>query len=354
MKNITFSSILALVALSLITFSCSKTAPETPQPVADTFPTIPDASRFNIHFGTSTMLGCMYSFSNCIWIGWGDALADQSRMALQFTDGNQAGQYFGDYFPLTADFTLDAASAEGIGLKAHVIPAGFYLIKDSPTGKRITFSPENAQPVAALVNPDNPQDNIGQLHNLAMQMILSPENKGIIKQFNGDKTAIRQFVLDKTFQFMSENGVTVTAEEQKRIQAIDFNRNFSDYTARLDETRLSENDKKALLPIFNEVSRMPVTSPNELSQFVEVMTNFENTLTSDTHLDDPRMVLSTLSTLKYSRYYWYWRSVSKGGGSGVPEPAQIPDWVWADAIGLELGGPVASVAASVIVYLDTH
>jgi len=353
MKNNVFSFALALVVLSLTLFSCSKTAVETPQPVADTFPSIPDGNRILIHFGTSTQMGCMYSFSNCIWIGWGDALNDQSALAVHLTDGDQADQYFGDYFPLTANFVLDDANAQSIGLKAQVIPAGFYLIKDSPTGKLITFSDEFAQPVAPLVNADNPQDNIGQLHNLAMQVILSPENKSAIKQMNGDKAAIRQFVLDKTVQFLSENGITISKEEQKRIQALDLDRNYADYGARLDETRLSADDKNVLRPIFDEVSHMPVTSPGELSRFVEVMTNYENSLAASAQLDDPKMVLSTLSTLKYSRYYWYWKSVSKGG-SGVPEPAQIPEWVWADAIGLELGGPVASIAASVLVYLDTH
>lgn len=354
MKNNVFSFALAFIVLSLTLFSCSKTATDSTDPVvaANTFPTVPDGRTIFIHFGTSTQIGCMYSFSNCIWIGWGDALASQNRLDLQFTNPDQVDQYFGDYFPLTADFTLDAAAAEPMGLKPQVIPAGFYLIEDTPTGKRVSFSPENAEPVAPLVNAENPQDNIGQLHNLAMQVILSPENRNAIKQMNGDKTAIRQFVLDKTVQFLSENGITVSKDEQKQVQALNLDRNYADFAARLDETRLSSHDKDVLRPIFDEVSRLPVTSANELSVFVERMTSYENAL-AGAQLDDPRMVLSTLSVLKYSRYYWYWKSVSKGG-SGVPEPAQIPEWVWADAIGLELGGPVASIAASVLVYLDTH
>ncbi|MBK7938999.1 MAG: hypothetical protein IPJ82_18850 [Lewinellaceae bacterium] len=353
MKNITFSSALALIALCIAAVSCTKSETEIAQPVADTFPSIPAGNRIIIHFGTSTQFGCMYSFSNCIWIGWGDVLASQNALALQLSDGEQADRYFGDYFPLTADYTVDAATAEALGIKEQVIPAGFYPLNDSPTGKTVTFSPEFAQPVAPLVNPNNPQDNIGQLHNLAMQVILSPENKGVIKQMNGHKEAIRQFVLDKTIQFLDESGVQISKEEQKKVQALELRRNYADFAARQNETRLSENDKKALRPIMDEVAHMPVSSPEELSHFVEVMTNFENNLASDTQLDDPKMVLSTLSVLKYSRYYWYWKSVS-AGGSGVPEPAQIPEWVWADAIAFELGGPIASIATSIIVYLDTH
>lgn len=352
MKNITFSSAFTLVALCLTLFSCSKSEPEIAQPVADKFPSIPAGNRIIIHFGTSTQLGCMYSFSNCIWIGWGTAFADQKSVALQLADSDQADQYFGDYFPLTADFAVDADAAHSLGIEAQVIPAGFYPLKDSPTGKIIAFSPESAHPVAALVNPNNPQDNIGQLHNLAMQVILTPENKSAIKQLNGDKTAIRQFVTEKTLQFLAESELPLTKEEQQRVQALELRRNYADYAARQNETRLSANDKKVLLPILDEVSRIPVTSPEELSNFVQVMTAFENDL-ANAQLDDPKMVLSALSVLKYSRYYWYWKSVSSGG-SGTPEPAQIPDWVWADMIGLELGGPAASIVASVIVYLDTH
>lgn len=351
MKNITFSSAFTLAALCLTMFSCSKSEPEIAQPVADKFPSIPAGNRIIIHFGTSTQLGCMYSFSNCIWIGWGDAFADQKSVALQLADGNQADQYFGDYFPLTADFAVNADAAHSLGIEAQVIPAGFYPLKDSPTGKIIAFSPESAHPVAALVNPNNPQDNIGQLHNLAMQVILSPENKAVIRHMNGDKAAIQQFVMDKTLQFLAENGLPAGNEEQ-RIRTLELRRNYADYATRQNETRLSANDKKILLPILDEVSRIPVTSPEELSNFVQVMTAFENDL-ANAQLDDPKMVLSALSVLKYSRYYWYWKSVSSGG-SGTPEPAQIPDWVWADMIGLELGGPAASIVASVIVYLDTH
>lgn len=353
MKNITFSSALALIALCIAAVSCTKNETEIAQPVADTFPSIPTGNRIIIHFGTSTQFGCMYSFSNCIWIGWGDVLASQNALALQLSDGEQADRYFGDYFPLTADYTVDAATAEALGIKEQVIPAGFYPLNDSPTGKTVTFSPEFAQPVAPLVNPNNPQDNIGQLHNLALQVILSPENKSVIKELNGDKTAIHQFVLDKTFQFLAESELQLTKEEQQRVKSLELRRNYADYAARQNETRLTENDKNVLRPILDEVAHLPVSSPAELDLFVKVMTNFENNLANDKHLDDPNMVLSTLSVLKYSRYYWYWKSVS-AGGSGVPEPAQIPDWVWADVIALELGGPAASIAASIIVYLDTH
>lgn len=353
MKNTAIFSALTLTALCLTMFSCTKTEPTIEQPVADTFPSIPNGNRIIIHFGTSTQLGCMYSFSNCIWIGWGDALNNQSSYAVQFGNGNQAGTYFGNYFPLTADFTVDDATAHSIGIEPQVIPAGFYRLNESPAGKIVTFSPESAQPVAALVNPNNPQDNIGQLHNLAMQVILTPENKDIVRSMNGDKKAIEQFILDQTFQFLSEAGVPVSVEEQQRIQKLGLRRNYTDYAALLDETRLSVDDKATVRSILDKVSTMPVTSPAELSQFVAVMTDFENTLANDAFIDDPAMVLSTLSVLKYSRYYWYWKSVSFGG-SGVPEPAQVPDWVWADAIALELGGPAASIAASVIVYFDTH
>lgn len=353
MKNTALFSALTIVALFLTMLSCTKTEPEVAQPVADTFPTIPEGNRIIIHFGTSTQRGCMYSFSNCIWIGWGDVLNNQNAYAVQFDNDSDAGDYFGNYFPLTADFTVDDATAQAIGIEPQVIPAGFYRLEDSPAGKIATFSPESARRVAALVNPDNPQDNIGQLHNLAVQVILTPENKDVIKSMNGDKKAIQQFILDKTFQFLAESGVPVSAADQQRIQKLELRRNYADYAARLDETRLSVNDKNTLRSIMDKVSAMPVTSPEELSHFVAVMTDFENSLANDNRLDDPTMVLSSLSVLKYSRYYWYWKSVSSGG-TGVPEPAQIPDWVWADIIGLELGGPAASIAASVIVYLDTH
>lgn len=356
-----YAATLTLLTLSLSIFSCTKTEDTlTEEPTVVTAPSIPDGSRIIIHFGTSTQMGCMYSFSNCIWIGWGTELLNaQGRAALQFDKGDEASQYFGDYFPLTSDFTIDAATAQALGIEQQVIRAGFYPLRDVATGqasgkRTVNFGPESVQPVKGLVNPNNKQDNIGQLHNLAVQVILN-ENHDAIEALNGDKKAIQKLVTEKAIQFMAEAELPLSTSEQQGVFALNFNRDYSDYAARLNETRLSADDKKVLLAIFDEAAAMPVRSPEELSKFVTLVTEHENRLAADATLNNPKTVLSMLSVLKYSRYYWYWKSVSSPTGTpGSTETAQIPDWVWADIIGLELGGPVASAIASTIVYLDTH
>ena len=78
---------------------------------------------------------------------------------------------------------------------------------------------------------------------------------------------------------------------------------------------MSANDKKVLREIMDQVSGMEINSTEDLSQFVDIMTNFENHFATVDVLDDPKMVLSTLSVMKYSRSYWYWYAISKGGGS---------------------------------------
>lgn len=344
----------SLLTIAFLFFSaCTPEAIEEPI-VKSTFPTVPDASRLIIHFGTATQTGCMYSFSNCIWIGWGANLTNfAERPALHFDNGDAAGEYFGSYFPLTADYTIDATSAEQLGIAPQIIPAGFYPLLDSPVGKVIQFTPDNPDPVAPLVNPNNPQDDLGQLHNLAMQVIGSPENKAKIAGMGDDKAAVRAFILEKTFQFLEEAGIPVPASEQEQVKQLHFDQNFSDYTARQEETHLSANDKKAVLDVMNQVSGIEIRSTKELSQFVTTMTNIENRLAKDNTLDDPKMVLSTLAVMKYSRYYWYWNAFSKGN-SGTTQSSKMPEWVWADIIGFELGGPAGSIAASVLVYLDTH
>ncbi|MBV6442168.1 MAG: hypothetical protein EPGJADBJ_03872 [Saprospiraceae bacterium] len=360
MKIRNFFSALTLIVLSLITFSCTKTeeAADVITPVETTTPTIPDGNRIIIHFGTSTQRGCMYSFSNCIWIGWGtELLNSQNRPGLQFDNGDDAGQYFGQYFPLTDDFTIDAATAHELGIEEQVIPAGFYALRDAAsgqaTGKRIVqFGPEFSRPVARLVNPENPQDNIGQLHNLAVQVILH-DNKDAIAALNGDKKAIQKLLTEKMIAFMAEAELPVSAAEQKSLFALHLDRDYGNYAARLDETRLSANDKKTLLAIFDEAAAIPVTSPEELGKFVRIITEHENQLAASASLDNPKVVLSMLSVLKYSRYFWYWKSISSPQpGGGTPEASLIPDWVWADIIGMELGGPVGSAVASAAVYLD--
>jgi hypothetical protein len=206
--------------------------------------------------------------------------------------------------------------------------------------------------VAPLVNTGNPQDNLGQLHNLAVQVILSkPENQDKIRQIAGDKAAIQAFALEQVAQFLEESDLPVSAAELQRAKALDLFRSYTDYATQVDAMRLSARDKKAVLDVFNKVSSMPVSSPEQLSQFVSVMTGLENGLAESSGLDDAKRVLSIVSVLKYSRYYWYWTGISHSG-TGNPTPASIPNWVWADAIGMELGGPLVSAAASIAVYLD--
>lgn len=344
--------------ISSLTACVKNEAPLDPPVNTDPSPSIPSGSRIIIHFGTSTQMGCMYSFSNCIWIGWGaTALNYEGRMALQFDQGNDAGQYFGRYFPLTADYVVDEASAKSIGIEPQVIPAGFYPLRDvssgQATGKRIVvFDPAQAQLTGNLVNAGNPQDNIGQLHNLAAQVILN-DNRDALKALQGDKAGTQKLVAEKSIAFMAEAELPVSASDQKNVLSLNLDRNFGDYAARVAESHLSSNDQKAILEVFDAAAATPVTSAAELQKFLTLMTEHENRLAQDKSLDDPKAVLSMVSVLKYSRYFWFWKSVSgQGGNPGTVDASKIPDWVWADIIGLELGGPAASVVASVAVYLD--
>lgn len=353
MKTFPFFPVVLFFAACALFTSCKPEAIEAPI-VKDPFPTIPQASRIIIHFGTSTQQGCMYSFSNCIWIGWGASAEEYAgKYAMRFDNGDAAGQTFGNYFPLTADYVVDADAAASLGIEPQTIPSGFYPLEYTPDGTIVQFNTQNYSPVPQLVNENNPQDNIGQLHNLAMQVILSPENRAYIASLGDDKKAIEAFVLDQTFTYLEEAGVPVSQTEQQKVRALGFDMDYSDYTARLEETRLTDNDKNVLRGIMDEVSGIQIGNVKDLGKFVTRVTEIENNLANNTQLDDPAMVLSAVSTIKYSRYYWYWHSNAKGNG-GTPEPSQVPDWVWADIIGLELGGPALSIAASVAVYLDTH
>lgn len=361
MKLRTISTAFAALALCTTIFSCAKTDDIAVEPpvTEKTVPGIPAGNRITIRFGTSTQMGCMYSFSNCIWIGWETSLIDYlTRPALQFGQGDEASQYFGRYFPLTADYTVDAQAAKTLGIEEQVIPAGFYALRDAATGlatgkRLVQFDPSAGRPVKSLVNPNNPQDNIGQLHNLAVQVV-SHNNRDAIKTLGRDRKAVQKLLTEKTLQFMEEAELPLTAAEQQYVQALNLDRDFSNYTARLDETRLSANDKKVLLSVFDQAATIPVSSPEDLSKFVALMTERENQLAREARLDNPTAVLSMVSVLKYSRYYWFWKQFSSPNGGGSAAVAGIPEWVWADVIGLELGGPVVSAAASALVYWDTH
>lgn len=364
MKNVKVSA-LALLVCFLSILSCTKTEDTAPiaTPVDDTkAPTVVDGARIRIHFGTSTQNGCLYSFSNCIWIGWGtSATAFERSMALSFDQGDAAGQYFGHYFPLTADYTVDAAAAKAMGIPEQVIPAGFYPFRDVSTGqatgrRMVVFSPETGLKTPALVNPANPQDNIGQLHNLAAQVILH-DNRDALQQLRGDKAATQQFVTEKAIQFLAAAELPVEVDAQRRAYALDLSDNYTDPLALLDGARLSDHDKNVLRPIMEEAAAIPVASPETLGKFLSLLTAHETRLAS-AKLDNPKMVLSALSVLKYSRYFWFWKAYSNPNpatGSDVASAARLPAWVIADVKEwLQNGDLVSTIVASVKTYLDTH
>ncbi len=273
MKFRNFFSALLLIVLSSAIFSCTKTELSEPsdEPVVKYTPQIPSGNLIYIHFGTATQRGCMYSFSNCIWIGWGtEALNYQDRMALQFGEGDAAGEYFGQYFPLTGDFVVDAATAAELGIPEQVIPAGFYALRDvasgQATGKRVAqFGPEFSYPVASPINANNPQDNLGQLHNLAVQVVLH-ENRDALKALKGDREGTRKLLTEKLIAFFEQAELPIPAADRQFAQSVDLYRDYHNYAARIEETRLSDNDKKALLAVFDEAAGIPVNSPESLSK----------------------------------------------------------------------------------------
>lgn len=341
MKTLNFFSTLSLIATFIFIASCTK--PDSTDQVVDKFePTVPDGERIIIHFGTSTYRGCMYSFSNCIWIGWGSALDNAQAFSLQFDNGGEVDEYFGDYFPLTGDFVVEQQS----GVPAQVVKAGFYAFEDSPTGKRIVFSPENRQPVASPINDANPQNNLGQLHNLAMQVILTKEAKEQAKSVNYDLKEIRKFVTARTVKFLQEEaGISINATEQQHIIDAGFSDDYANYESWLQKSRLSEYDRQVMQSVLDQASAMPVNSTQELDAFVRAMNDIENGLANDTNIDNPKMVLSAVSTIKYSRYYWYWNGISRDGES------HRADWWIADVKGLILGGIGQAIVDSLVAAL---
>lgn len=332
-----FFSALSLIAIFAAITSCTKPVDDVIV-VDEVKPTVPDGSRIIIHFGTSTYRGCMYSFSNCIWIGWGDALAlNQQDYTLLFNNGEEVGSYYGDFFPLTADCTLDPVA----GMAPQTIPAGFYRFSLSPDGRRtIRFAADNRQPVSSVVNPNNPQDNLGQLHNLAVQAILGDAE---IQSPDFDALRNKDLLVSKTVQFLqNEADVIIGSAEQQRIVSATFTDDYDNHQAWVAASKLSENDKKVLTEILDVASGMPVNSPEQLSHFVDVMTEFENNLVKNTSLDNPKLVLSAVSVAKHSRYFWYWKNFTTGN---TPYRS---DWWKADLKGLLTGGLGQAIVDSIL------
>ncbi len=332
---------LSLTTISLFIASCEKAIISEPI-AAPVKATIPDGSRIRIHFGTSTMNGCLYSFSNCIWIGWEKATdLNQQSPAFQFEDETEVNEQFGNYFPLTADFTVEAQN----GTAPQVLKSGFYRFQRSPIGKKIiSFNNENLQPVAPLVNPNNPQDNLGQLHNLAMQAIFTAQTKDEVKSL--DLQATRKLLTAKSAQFLqTEADVELSETEQQQIENATFADNYDNHRAWLATSKLSANDRLILGNILDQVSEIPVNSPEQLNEFVKAVTEIENELLLNTTLDDSKLVFSAVSVMKYSRYYWFWKGLAND------QTPVRPDWWKADVKGLIEGGIGQALVDSLVAAL---
>ena len=84
--------------------------------------------------------------------------------------------------------------------------------------------------------------------------------------------------------------------------------------------------------ILDKATSIPVNAPEQLSAYVSIMTEIENGLVQNSTVDNPKMLLSAVSIAKYSRYYWYWKSLAND------EPAGRADWWIADVKGFIQGG----------------
>jgi len=313
------------------------------RPGPTVYPLIPDAERIIIHFGTSTKYGCIYSFSNCIWIGWEEHPGGK-WLAIQSAKGEGVRKYFGQYYPLTADSVLD---------DGRVILSGFYPVTDTAPGTLVTFDPAIRMPLASLLNPGNPQDNLGNLHTLGVQEILSSEDLANLQASDTDPSRVHEIAWDRAIELLASAGVPLSQAERDWVQGFDFSKDPSDYSARLSESRLTQNDRDVLSSVLRLGSSLHIASPEELSHFVDVMTNLEKRLVAQGALDDPDLLLGAVAVFKYGRYQFAWRSFAFPEEAGAYSSA-VPKPVWAGTLGFVLGGPAAGIAATAVAQWEAR
>ena len=351
MKKLSVFTAILLLAAALFT-ACQKTEPVEPTPDAKIQPTLPEGNRIRINFGTSTYQGCMSTFSNCIWIGLENNLGmEANRPFMQTNDGAQMDKYFGAYFPLTADFKLNIEPQNGLPGSTTTIKAGLYPVSETSNGRIVYFDQVTANGqsfnVAPLINEGNPQDAIGNLHNLAMQVILTPENRKEMDALTNDKVALRAYILRKTEAFLNENDIFLQTGEADRIAKNGLAENYENYADAIAKSNLTAADQLVLRNIVDAGAQMPCTNLKELDAFVKFMTARETELATAGHLNDAKTVLSALSVMKYSRYYWFYHDLAKGNSDDAGRTA----WWLADLKGLLTGGIGQAIVDSAMAWL---
>lgn len=330
---------LALISILFSIVSCEKTTSE-PTPANHGF-TMPEGKTIGIRFATDTYRGCISTFTNCIVISFRGAIdLNRPHYTLQFPDPSVT-ERFGNFFPLVSECILDPQN----GLPPQTLLPGFYRFEYSADGqKQISFNPDKRIPVTSLVNPNNPQDNLGQLHNMAIELILDADTRDAMKAAGYDIAKCKSLLATKTVQLLKDQAnIAISSSEQQLVEKSGFSDGYDKHSEWLKASKLSARDQQTLREIFDMADAIPVESPAQLSKFVEAMTDAENRLADNpSAMDNPHMVLSAVSVAKHSRYYWFWKNYSQG------TTAQRADWWKADVKGLIEGGIVQAIIDSVI------
>lgn len=361
MKNI--RNFIALIAVALFTFACTKTEEpiiEKPAVTDDYKSTIPEGSRLKISFAQTAYRGCMYTFRNCIVIDLGFDRHPALTNALVFNTPtgvnpyDAVGKYYGRYFPLTDDFSF--ANEKG---QTQTYKAGIYPITQTSAGPTVVFSPEKALLTAPLVNTRNPQDNIGQLHNLYMQEILTDETRAEIKRLGKDKAAIRALLVKKA----TAPGDPIRIGDVKlglseRSQLAQLPDNYTDEKAWPRVASMNDYDIKAMVKMMailnNYENQTPVATPEAVQRSLNIlireMTALENEFSVQMS-GNPHLMQSLFSVAKYSTYYWSWNAISKAAADS-PVPIKLKPWWRADIRGLLQGGLGQSIVDSLMAALE--
>jgi hypothetical protein len=349
-----FATLLIAAVMSIFT-ACTKPTEEVipTEPITQN-PTYPEASRLRIHFGTSTYMGCMYTFRNCILIDlFGPPTNFDGIVALPVKDG-EAQQTFGQYFPLTADFVLEASYAAELKVEPQTFRAGWYPLVDSPTGMLLLLDPSRRVEAGAPGQTQNTYNHVGELHNYLVQEMFRPESQEKLANLKNDLKARNRWILEQMTALTADAGFTVGAAEAAAIQAYcdkGFTADYGDYRGQLAASTMDANDQAILVKAFaaaEEVAQSQLPFGAVMSRVSEI----SRQLSLNPDLKDAPRAQSSFAILEHSLYYWKWREQSFGNTGGTANAAKVPDWVWADAIAGAWFGPIAGAAASTAVYLD--
>jgi len=200
-------------------------------------------------------------------------------------------------------------------------------------------------------NKNNPYDKAGQLHNTGLDFIIAREKP--LVGLKDNKQALEQYIFEKATSFVDKNieeETPLSLEELKQGAKTLFDVNQSTEEA-INQAPLSSYEKEILYEFLHATSTFSQNNVADVNKQIAIAIKFENRIVQDKQIENQAILLSSISVLKHSTYYWAKQGLNPEADWNKIGPVSSINW-WdvakADFRGAFRGGVKGALISSAV------